>query len=144
MTSSSKICQSPGCGKPVTGNLACPTCIKLGLSPTYFCSQGRSFALWLYGLHLQKRLFEVKVHSSHTAKSASRTTTLPTSKCMPWRSRSLKDKGTCFNGGSDRMGLVCLTGMKMLNNSLFDFDSSWSPGIQRFSCVCFFNYFLIR
>ena len=33
------ICSSPGCGKPVSSNLACPKCMQLGLNPTYFCGQ---------------------------------------------------------------------------------------------------------
>ena len=39
MASAGTLCSSPGCGKPVTSNLACPKCMQLGLSPTYFCSQ---------------------------------------------------------------------------------------------------------
>src|SRR5690348_9945303 len=31
------ICSKPGCGK--LANLACPTCIKLGLPPSRFCGQ---------------------------------------------------------------------------------------------------------
>lgn len=31
------VCGSPGCGKPA--ELACPTCIKLGITPTRFCTQ---------------------------------------------------------------------------------------------------------
>jgi len=32
-------CASPGCTRVVEQRLACPKCIQLGLSPTYFCSQ---------------------------------------------------------------------------------------------------------
>lgn len=32
-----KACSTPGCGKGST--LQCPTCVKLGLPPAYFCSQ---------------------------------------------------------------------------------------------------------
>lgn len=32
-----KACSTPGCGKGST--LQCPTCVKLGLPPSYFCSQ---------------------------------------------------------------------------------------------------------
>lgn len=31
------ICATPGCGKPAS--MACPTCIKLGIPPSRFCSQ---------------------------------------------------------------------------------------------------------
>jgi len=31
-------CSSPGCSNPVTSNLACPNCRKLGLN-NYFCTQ---------------------------------------------------------------------------------------------------------
>ena len=31
------ICQTTGCGKPST--LQCPTCTKLELAPSFFCSQ---------------------------------------------------------------------------------------------------------
>ena len=31
------MCCTPGCGKPA--NMACPTCLKLGLPPTRFCDQ---------------------------------------------------------------------------------------------------------
>jgi len=30
-------CATPDCIKPAT--MMCPTCIKLGLEPTYFCDQ---------------------------------------------------------------------------------------------------------
>ena len=30
-------CNNPECAKPA--NLQCPTCIKLGLEPAYFCGQ---------------------------------------------------------------------------------------------------------
>jgi len=32
-------CSSPGCDKVVEQRLACPKCIKLGLKPSYYCSQ---------------------------------------------------------------------------------------------------------
>lgn len=32
-------CATPGCGKVVEKPLACPTCVKIGLPPTYFCGQ---------------------------------------------------------------------------------------------------------
>lgn len=32
----SKVCSTVNCGKPAT--LQCPTCIKLGLTPAFFCS----------------------------------------------------------------------------------------------------------
>lgn len=31
------VCSTPNCGKPA--KLACPTCVKIGLPPSYFCSQ---------------------------------------------------------------------------------------------------------
>ncbi|CAM9940254.1 unnamed protein product, partial [Discosporangium mesarthrocarpum] len=31
------LCETPGCGKP--GAMACPTCIKLGLPPSRYCTQ---------------------------------------------------------------------------------------------------------
>ena len=39
-------CASPGCTKVVDKPLACPTCIKLGMPPTYFCSQECFKANW--------------------------------------------------------------------------------------------------
>lgn len=39
MASSGGECASPGCTKVVEKRLACPNCVKLGLPPTYFCSQ---------------------------------------------------------------------------------------------------------
>jgi methionyl aminopeptidase len=39
MAAAGTLCSSPGCGKAVTSNLACPKCIELGLAPTYFCTQ---------------------------------------------------------------------------------------------------------
>jgi len=32
-------CASQGCDKIVTSRLACPKCVKLGLPPSYFCTQ---------------------------------------------------------------------------------------------------------
>jgi len=39
-------CASPGCSKVAEKPLACPTCIKLGMPPTYFCSQECFKANW--------------------------------------------------------------------------------------------------
>ncbi|KAJ2726366.1 Methionine aminopeptidase 1 [Coemansia sp. Benny D115] len=39
-----QICQTEGCGKPA--NLQCPTCVKLGLSESHFCSQGCFRGSW--------------------------------------------------------------------------------------------------
>lgn len=38
-TSAGGSCATPGCTKVVSQRLACPKCIKMGLPPTYFCSQ---------------------------------------------------------------------------------------------------------
>ena len=32
-------CSSPGCTNVAASRLACPKCIQLGMTPTYFCSQ---------------------------------------------------------------------------------------------------------
>mmetsp|Transcript_18092 Transcript_18092/g.30889 ORF Transcript_18092/g.30889 Transcript_18092/m.30889 type:complete len:96 (-) Transcript_18092:876-1163(-) len=40
-------CMHPECSKPAT--LQCPTCLKLQLEPSYFCSQDCFKNLW--GLH---------------------------------------------------------------------------------------------
>ncbi len=37
-------CANSGCGKPA--KLQCPTCLKLGLSPAYFCSQSCFKSAW--------------------------------------------------------------------------------------------------
>jgi len=39
MSSVAQSCASPGCTKPLTSRLACPVCIKLSLTPAYFCGQ---------------------------------------------------------------------------------------------------------
>jgi methionyl aminopeptidase len=39
MTSGGGACASPGCTNVVEQRLACPKCIQLGMTPTYFCSQ---------------------------------------------------------------------------------------------------------
>ena len=39
-------CASPGCTRVVEKPLACPTCIKMGLPPTYFCGQECFKANW--------------------------------------------------------------------------------------------------
>lgn len=40
-------CEHPECSQPAT--LQCPTCIKLQIDPSYFCSQECFKSLW--GLH---------------------------------------------------------------------------------------------
>lgn len=39
-----RACESPGCGAPAS--LQCPTCVKLLLTPSYFCSQSCFKANW--------------------------------------------------------------------------------------------------
>ena len=39
MTTPGGSCATPGCTNPLEQKLACPKCIKLGLPPSYFCSQ---------------------------------------------------------------------------------------------------------
>ena len=43
-TSSKGLCATPDCGKAAT--LSCPTCLKLGLNPTRFCSQSCFTGYW--------------------------------------------------------------------------------------------------
>ncbi len=42
-----RVCENPECRKPAT--LQCPTCVKLQLEPSFFCSQDCFKALW--GMH---------------------------------------------------------------------------------------------
>jgi len=39
-------CATPDCIKPAT--MMCPTCIKLGLEPTYFCDQECFTKFWKF------------------------------------------------------------------------------------------------
>lgn len=39
MTSNPDQCASTGCSNVLTTKLACPKCMQLNLTPTYFCSQ---------------------------------------------------------------------------------------------------------
>ena len=57
------LCSSPGCGKPVMSNLACPKCIELGLAPTYFCTQAcfkTNYAVHKQVHTLAKQIIEAK------------------------------------------------------------------------------------
>lgn len=42
----SQVCTNPDCRKPA--QMQCPTCIKLQLEPTYFCSQDCFKSLWKF------------------------------------------------------------------------------------------------
>lgn len=43
-----KVCQSPGCGKPA--KLQCPTCLKLKIEGSFFCSQECFKSNWVRGI----------------------------------------------------------------------------------------------
>ena len=45
-TSNLRACATPACPKPAT--MQCPTCIKLGLEPTHFCSQECFAGFWKF------------------------------------------------------------------------------------------------
>lgn len=66
MASSGTVCASPGCGKVVTSNLACPKCIQLGLTPPYFCSQ--SCFKDNYGTHKQVHSLAKQIIESQGAQ----------------------------------------------------------------------------
>ena len=51
-------CDNPECRKPST--LQCPTCIKLGLDPSYFCDQDCFKGFWNFHKLLHKKKEEVK------------------------------------------------------------------------------------
>ena len=57
------LCATPGCGKPA--ELACPTCLKLGLAPTRFCNQECFKASWKEHNQVHK---QVKAARSDEAK----------------------------------------------------------------------------
>ena len=40
-----QVCMNPECRKPAA--MQCPTCIKLGLEPSFFCSQACFKELWV-------------------------------------------------------------------------------------------------
>ena len=44
--STQRACATPDCSKPAA--MQCPTCIKLGLEPTYFCSQTCFASFWKF------------------------------------------------------------------------------------------------
>jgi methionyl aminopeptidase len=62
-SSAGHICATPNCGKPAT--LACPTCLKLGLAPTRFCSQDCFKSSWNDHKNIHK---QVKAARSDEAK----------------------------------------------------------------------------
>lgn len=45
-TTEKKACATPDCVNPA--NMQCPTCIKLGLEPTFFCGQECFTAFWKF------------------------------------------------------------------------------------------------
>ncbi|XP_062509464.1 methionine aminopeptidase 1-like [Corticium candelabrum] len=52
MASAGHVCETPGCGKP--SKLQCPTCIKLEINNSYFCSQECFKGYWKHHKDLHK------------------------------------------------------------------------------------------
>jgi methionyl aminopeptidase len=52
------VCENPDCRKPAT--LQCPTCIKLGIEPSFFCNQECFKGFWNFHKLLHKKKEEVK------------------------------------------------------------------------------------
>lgn len=55
---SQRVCDNPECTKPAT--LQCPSCIKLGIEPSYFCGQECFKGFWNFHKLLHKKKDEVK------------------------------------------------------------------------------------
>eukprot|EP00347_Sterkiella_histriomuscorum_P004718 403359376 len=55
---STRLCENPECRKPAT--LQCPTCVKLGLDPSFFCDQVCFKEFWNFHKLLHKKKEEVK------------------------------------------------------------------------------------
>ncbi|CDW75830.1 methionine aminopeptidase 1 [Stylonychia lemnae] len=53
-----RLCENPECRKPAT--LQCPTCVKLGLDPSYFCDQECFKGFWNFHKLLHKKKETVK------------------------------------------------------------------------------------
>ena len=59
-----KPCATPNCSKPAT--MQCPTCIKMQLEPTYFCSQECFAGFWKFHKMSHKKPEEKKDSGIYT------------------------------------------------------------------------------
>ncbi|CDH49588.1 methionine aminopeptidase 1 [Lichtheimia corymbifera JMRC:FSU:9682] len=59
-----KVCQSPGCGKPA--KLQCPTCLKLKIEGSFFCSQECFKSNWATHKAVHKAKIESQPHDPFT------------------------------------------------------------------------------
>ncbi len=57
------ICGTPNCGKKA--ELACPSCIKLGISPTRFCTQECFKSSWNEHKELHKKIKKTKEENKY-------------------------------------------------------------------------------